>query len=137
MKIFPYILFFTVLVFFSSDSATNEFVEKSQFANDKFIIKSKFDFSVSEATGNISLITGIKSIDEKNQKYRIKKVKQIFRLNNGNPGIYRNLEMSRYYLLYLDSENKSDISDMINDYSADLNIEFCEPDFIGTSAGEK
>ena len=137
MKIFSYILFFTVLVFFSSDSATNEFVEKSQYGNDKFIIKSKFDFSVSEATGNISLITGIKSIDEKNQKYRIKKVKQIFRLNNGNPEIYRNLEMSRYYLLYLDSENKSDISDMINDYSADLNIEFCEPDFIGTSAGEK
>ncbi len=137
MRISLYILLIITIVFSFSDSITNEFVEKSLYTSDKFILKTKFDFPISEATGNIATKTGIQTIDEKNLRYKVKKVKQIFRMNNGDAELYKKLDMSRYYLLYLDSSNNFDIADIVNDYAKDSNIEFCEPNFLGTSAGEK
>jgi subtilisin family serine protease len=137
MKKYIYILIISAMVFNFSDCVTNEFVDKSLFTTDKFIIKSKFDFPISEATGIFSTNTGKKSLDDKNLKYKIKNIKQIFRFNNSNTEIYNKLEMSRYYLLFLDTLNTYDITDIIKEYSADTNLVFCEPNFIGTSAGEK
>jgi len=137
MKKYIYIIVIFVLVLKFSNCVTYEFVDKSLYTIDKFIIKTKFDIPISEATGSFSTVSGIQSLDDKNLKYKIKKIKQIFRLNNGNSEIYKKLEMSRYYLLYLDGSNNIDIADIIKDYSADSNLVFCEPDFIGISAGEK
>ena len=107
------------------------------YSKTSFIVKMKQDLGVSEATGKISTHTGIRSIDEKNNKYRIKNIKRIFELNNGDAELYKELEMSRIYLFTLDEKNVFDVKEIVRSYSDDENTDYSEPNYLGQAAGKK
>ena len=70
------------------------------FTKNKFFVQTKQELLVSEATGEISLITGIPTLDEKNKKYKIKKIRKLFELNNGDEVLYYKLGLNRIYIFY-------------------------------------
>ena len=109
----------------------------SNYSKTSFIVKTKQEIGVSEATGRISVQTGIKSIDEKNNKYRIKSIRRIFELNNGDAELYKELEMSRIYLFTLDEKNVFDVKEIVKSYSDDENTMYSELNYIGRAAGKK
>lgn len=109
--------------------------DESLFTKNKFFVQTKQELKVSEATGEISLMTGIPALDEKNKKYKIKKIKKLFELNNGDEFLYYKLGLNRIYVFYLDSFN--DIFSITSDYNSDLSVEYSEPNFIGYAAGVK
>ncbi|MBN1632733.1 MAG: S8 family serine peptidase [Ignavibacteria bacterium] len=111
--------------------------EWKQYVKHKFFIQTKSELRISEATGQISLKTGIASLDEKNSRYRIMKIKQLFRLNNGNQKLFDELGMGRIYVVYLDTNYINDIARVVYDYSADENLEYAEPVFIGEAGGKR
>jgi len=107
----------------------------SLYSKNKFFVQTKQELKVSEATGEISIYTGIKSIDEKNNRYKIKKIKKVFEFNNGDEELYYMLGMNRIYVFYTSPD--ADISEITKDYNSDQNIDYSEPNFIGYSAGVK
>ncbi|MBI5403431.1 MAG: S8 family serine peptidase [Ignavibacteriae bacterium] len=116
-------------------NTTENTVGESLFTKNKFLVQTRQELKISEATGEVSVYTGIQSIDEKNSKYKIKKIKKVFDLNNGDEALYRNLGMDRIYVFYL--EPGADIMQITSEYNSDLNIEYSEPNYIGIAAGEK
>ena len=66
----------------------------------KIFIKTKTEFKISEATGEITLQTGVSSFDKKIRVNKVEKVKRVFRLNNGRKDLYEKFEMNRIYVLY-------------------------------------
>jgi thermitase len=109
----------------------------SNYSKTSFIVKTKQEIGVSEATGRISTQTGIRSIDEKNNKYQIKSIRRIFELNNGDAELYKELEMSRIYLFTLDEKSVFDVKEIVKSYSEDENTAYSELNFIGQAAGKK
>ncbi len=109
--------------------------DESLFVKNKFFVQTKQELKVSEATGEISLYTGIPTLDEKNNKYHIKKIKKLFELNNGDEVLFYKLGLNRIYIFY--TETDKDIMIMTTDYNADLSVEYSEPNFIGHAAGVK
>lgn len=134
--LFPLLIVFLMLPLKLETHINNQ---SGLYSKYKFFVKTKSDLKVSEATGKISLQTGIESMDEKIDKYHIKDIKKVFRLNNGNPVIYSKYGMSRIYVFTID-ENKgefSNIEEIVNNFSKDKEVEFSEPNYIGFSAGVK
>ncbi|HMS65332.1 MAG TPA: S8 family serine peptidase [Ignavibacteria bacterium] len=134
--LFPLLIVFLMLPLKLETHINNQ---SGLYSKYKFFVKTKSDLKVSEATGKISLQTGIESMDEKINKYHIKDIKKVFRLNNGNPVIYSKYGMSRIYVFTID-ENKgefSNIEEIVNNFSKDKEVEFSEPNYIGFSAGVK
>ncbi|MDZ4711900.1 MAG: S8 family serine peptidase [bacterium] len=125
---------FFVLPFNTHTRDNNKF---SAYSKNKFFVKTKIELKVSEATGKISLTTDINSIDEKIIKYDIVSIENVFKLNNGDAGLYDKFGMSRIYLFRTDENSEFNMDRIGEDFGEDVNIEFCEPDFIGTSAGVK
>ena len=125
-----------VLISFS-ESETNINTNSSLFSKNKFFVKTNTELRVSEATGKISLLTGIKSIDEKINKFGIINIEKLFKLNKGNPYLYSKYGMERIYIFNLDTNNYSNIEDIVKEFIKDNYVEFSEPDFIGMSAGVK
>lgn len=125
---------------FHTDINSKNFNKK--FSHEKFFVKTKTELKISEATGKISLTTGINSLDDKISKYKIKEIKNLFRLNNGNSEIFQKYGMSRIYLFYAeitdDADNEADFKfkNIVNDFNKDENVEFSEPDYIGNAAGQ-
>lgn len=111
--------------------------EWKQYVKHKFFIQTKSELKISEATGKISLKTGIASLDEKNSHYRITKIKQLFRLNNGNQKLFEELGMGRIYVVYVDTNYIKDIAKVVYDYSADVHLEYAEPVFLGEAGGKR
>ncbi len=109
--------------------------DDSLFIKNKFFVQTKQELKISEATGEISIITGIPSLDEKNRKYNIKKIKRLFELNNGDENLYYELGLNRIYVFYI--ESNQDILAMTSDYNNDLSVDYSEPNFIGFAAGVK
>lgn len=109
--------------------------EETLFTKNKFFVKTKQELKVSEATGEISVITGIPTIDEKNSKYGIKKIKRVFNINNGDRDLYYRLGLNRIYVFYI--ETNQDIPAITSDYDSDLSVDYSEPNFIGYAAGIK
>ena len=107
------------------------------YSTNTFFIKTKTEIGISEATGKISIHTGIKSIDDKNRKFNIKKIEKVFELNNGDKKIYEELEMSRIYLCYLDETKGFNIKEVVDSYSKDENIVYSELNYVGRAAGKK
>jgi thermitase len=140
MRLNRYIIFtiFLILVVITApaylDTAENV-NDESLFIKNKFFVQTKHELLVSEATGEISLKTGIPSLDEKNSKYRIKKIKKLFQLNNGEGDLYYKLGLNRIYIFYIDSDK--DMPALTEDYNSDLSVEYSEPDFVGHGAGVK
>jgi thermitase len=109
--------------------------DETLFTKNKFFVQTKQELKISEATGEISLMTGIPSLDEKNRKYEIKKIKRVFDLNNGDEKLYYKLGLNRIYVFYI--ESNQDIISLTLDYNNDLSVDYSEPNFIGTAAGVK
>lgn len=118
-------------------SPSIEYNAFSLYSKKKIFLKTKSDLSVSEATGKISLTTGIPSLDAKISKYEICDVKRLFNLNNGNADLYDKLGMSRIYVLNFSPDFEPDIENIVDDFENDPSVEFCEPVYIGVSAGVK
>jgi len=125
-----------VLISFS-ESETNINTNSSLFSKNKFFVKTSKELKISEATGKISLFTGIKSLDEKINKFGINSIKKLFNLNKGNPYLYSKYGMERIYVFNLDTNNYCNIEDIVKEFNKDNYVEFSEPDFIGMSAGVK
>ena len=135
IKLLSVSIFAVTLILSGGNSAgSGEMNDVSLYTKSKFFVMTKEELKVSEATGEVSVITGIKSIDEKNSRYGINKIKPLFRLNNGDPAVFNELGMSRIYVFY--AEATADISKAVSDYSSDLNIEYSEPNYIGFAAGK-
>ena len=126
-----------IIIFSGNTIKTERNLSSSLFTNNKFIVKTKTELRISEATGEISVATGIKSIDEKNSKYRITSIKRIFELNNGSVFLYNKFGMSRIYEFHIEASAGKDIEKIVKDYNSDENVEYCEPNFIGRAAGRK
>lgn len=103
------------------------------FTKNKFFVQTKQELKVSEATGEISVYTGIPSIDEKNTKYDIKKIKRVFQLNNGDESAFNKFGLNRIYVFYI--APGKDIQSIASDYNSDSFVDYSEPNFIGYAAG--
>lgn len=128
-----------VLLFSPLKIKTHNNDQSGLFSKNKFFVKTKSELKVSEATGKISLQTGIKSLDEKIHKFNVTGIKKVFRLNNGDPFKYAKHGMSRIYVFNIEENLKSysDIEDIIKEFDKDKEVEFSEPNYIGNSAGIK
>ncbi|MBS1518740.1 MAG: S8 family serine peptidase [Bacteroidetes bacterium] len=126
-------------VLFTGNSVNSEFTagQTSNLSRNKIFLKTRSDLKISEATGEISLQTGISSLDNKIEKFKVSKIKKLFRINNGRKDLYDKFQMSRIYVLYLSDDNKNDIEKAVSEFSLDENTEYCEPVPAGHSAGVK
>ena len=118
-------------------SRTDNNISTSLYSGNKIFVKTNHELKISEATGKISLTTGIPSLDLLISKYKIENIKNLFRLNNGDAVLFENLGMSRIYIFNMSGEytNSVNIEAAVNDFGNDDNIEYSEPVFTGTSAG--
>lgn len=130
--LFGFLLFY---FFLTKEINTEEPKDFTLYSTLKFFVKTKSELKISEATGEISVNTGISSLDEKNARYKVRKIKKLFQVNNGDIDLYNELEMGRVYVFYL--EGAADITGIVEDYNKDLNVEFSEPNYIGFAAGVK
>jgi thermitase len=140
MRLSRYIVFpvFIILIIISVPVYLNtaeNINDETLFVRNKFFVQTKQELKISEATGEISLYTGIATLDEKNSKYHIRKIKRLFELNNGDVDLYYKLGLNRIYIFYIDSDK--DILELTSDYNSDLSVEYSEPNFIGHGAGVK
>jgi thermitase len=140
MRLFRYIIFSVSLAFSMLtipvylNTAENNGSE-TLYTKNKFFVQTKQELKISEATGEISIMTGILTLDEKNTKYKIKKIKRLFELNNGDDKLFYKLGLNRIYVFYIDTQQ--DIIELTSDYNSDLSVDFSEPNFIGHAAGVK
>jgi thermitase len=125
----------TCLIMVPNISNTNDGLGNSLYVKNKVFVKTKYDLGVSEATGKISVVTGIASVDKLNSKYKVRKIERVFELNNGDVETYSKLEMSRIYVFWFD-EN-IDSYNVVDGYTKDDNVEYSEPVFTGFAAGQK
>jgi len=108
----------------------------SRISLKKIFIKTKTEFKISEATGEITLKTGVSSFDKKIKDNKVEKVKRVFRLNNGRKDLYEKFEMNKIYVLFF-KEERSDIETLVSEFSENENVEYCEPVSSGYAAGVK
>ena len=127
------------LIFSPTESNTRDNNGISMYSQSKFFVKTFYELKISEATGKIMLPTGNRSLDEKIEKYGIVEIKNLFRLNNGNPEVYYRLGMERIYVFRMDENNEysHSMEEIVDEFSSDENVDYGEPDFIGISAGVK
>jgi hypothetical protein len=123
------------LIMIPNTSNTNDGLGNSLYVRNKVFVKTKNELGVSEATGKISVVTGIPSVDKLNKLYKVNKIQRVFELNNGDVDTYRDLEMSKIYVFWFD-EN-IDSYKVVDGYSKDENVEYSEPVFTGIAAGQK
>lgn len=133
-KIILYLIIVLSLVLSTNSSYTVDNQPYSLLTKNKFFLKTYYELPVSEATGEISIRTGITSFDNLNSLYKVKQIKRVFEQFNGDAEVYRELEMSRIYVFYLENEI-SDIQSLVNSYFKEQIVEYAEPNFVGTSAG--
>lgn len=135
-------LFYTALLVISAQlliavSVNSEENERLRFKTEKVIVKTKKELKISEATGKISTRTGIPSLDKKIEDYKVNKIENVFRQNNGDAALYEKLGMGRIYVFYFDTYNSKTVESAVKDFSSESEIEFSEPVFIGEAAGQK
>ncbi|MEP7146726.1 MAG: S8 family peptidase [bacterium] len=131
------IIVLTVLFSYPHQSPTNDNVHSSLYTKNKFFVKTNSELNISEATGKISLSTGLNTLDEKIKKYNIKGIENLFRLKHGNADLYKKFGMSRIYVFKIEENPEIDLEKVIKEFNEDSNVDFSEPNFIGTTAGIK
>lgn len=124
-----------ILILLPNKSNTYDGLGNSLYVKNKVFVKTKTELGISEATGKISTVTGIPSIDKLNNQFKVKRIERVFELNNGDAETYRKLDMSRIYVFWFD-EN-IDSYNVVDGYTKDDNIEYSEPVFTGFAAGQK
>ncbi|MDD5363102.1 MAG: S8 family serine peptidase [Ignavibacteria bacterium] len=124
-------------VLFPGNSRTDDVVSQSLYTKNKFFVKTRIDLSVSEATGKIMMThTGVSSIDVLNKKYNVNRIERVFNIDNGDAALYNKLEMSKIYVMYIDSDNDL-VEKAVDEYNNDFDVEYSEPVYNGSSAGRK
>jgi thermitase len=98
---------------------------KVSYATDRFIVKFKSEFEVSDTT------TGIPSIDALNSKHMVRRIKRLFK-ETADGSLKKRLGLTKTFVLEV-AQGRS-ISDVIRDYQRDPNVEYAEPDFIASIA---
>ena len=134
-KLVTVLIVCAALVLIPELSNTNDGLGNSLYVKNKVFVKTKYELGVSEATGKISVVTGIPSVDRLNSQFKVKKIERVFELNNGDVETYGKLEMSKIYVFWFD-EN-IDSYKVVDGYAKDENIEYSEPVFTGFAAGQK
>jgi len=135
IKIISVFLICLSVVLIPRESNTFEFSRNSSYVKNKIFVKTKTELGVSEATGKISTVTGIPSLDALNTRYKVSKIQRVFEINNGDVQLYQKLEMSRIYVVHFD-EN-ADSYNVVNDFANDSNVDYAEPVSTGMGAGVK
>lgn len=121
-------------------SSTNTFAPSLNYSQKSFIVKTKSELKVSEATGKIMLESGVKSFDALTSKYKVKKIEKVFEQNNGDAALYSNLEMNRVYEFVLDEKNNfgfPSIVSAVKEYNDNEFSDYAELNYLGSAAGEK
>jgi len=137
MKLFHLAIFIVFLQLFFSIPTNSEENERLNYKTEKIIVKTKTELRISEATGKISVQTGIPSLDKKIEAYTINKIEPVFKQNNGDAILFEKLGMSRIYVFYFDTYNSKTVETAVKDFTADNSVEFSEPAFLGEAAGKK
>jgi subtilisin family serine protease len=133
----------TILTSFTGDKNVTSVTEKAyltsskNYSNKSFIVKTKSELKISEATGKIMLESGIKSFDEITSKYKIKSIDKVFEINNGDAVLYHELGMNTVYEFVLDEKNNFDAATIVNEYASNEFSEYSELNYVGRAAGEK
>ncbi|MBK8984031.1 MAG: S8 family serine peptidase [Ignavibacteria bacterium] len=137
-KFFISFLLLSVIIFLTGGIVKSDPVSGPSSRNSlkKIFIKTKTEFKISEATGEITLQTGVSSFDKKIKDNNVEKVKRVFRLNNGRKDLYEKFEMNKIYVLFF-KEDRSDIESLVSEFSKNENVEYCEPVSSGYAAGVK
>jgi len=139
-KIFSLLFIFSCTVIFTG-SSHKDLKKSSEFTTDKFFVKTKTILPVSEATGKISLQTGLPSLDLIIRDYKITDINNVFNLYNGNREIYEELGMQRIYLFSFSSDNAylndNEIKEAVNAFNKNENVEYSELNYKGSAAGVK
>ena len=139
-KIFLLIFVFTITVFITGSSKTN-IKENKNFSSEEFFVKTKTILPVSEATGKISLQTGLSSLDDIIRKYRVTGISKVFNLDNGNKNIYDKLGMERIYSFSLNNDagysDDEELKDAVKEFNKNENVEYSELNYKGYAAGVK
>lgn len=134
-KIILVIFVCSLVVLIPEQSNTFEWSRNSLYVKNKIFLKTKTEIGISEATGEISTVTGIPSLDALNSKYKVSRIRRVFELNNGDVELYQKLEMSRIYVVHF--EENADAYHVVSDFEKDSNVEYAEPVSTGMAAGEK
>lgn len=127
--------FIVLLLVLSFGTAFADNQDWKEYSYTKFIVSTKNVLGISEATGEISVRTGLNSLDEKNFRYKVIRIKQLFKPQNSDMALYNELGLGRIYVFYVQSNQTIDMKHLINEYSNDTNVLYSEPVFIGHSAG--
>ncbi len=138
MKLFYTAIFVISLQMLLVKVTNSEENERLHYKTEKVIVKTKKELRVSEATGKISLRTGIASLDKNIESYTVNKIEPVFKQNNGDAQLFERLGMGRIYVFYFDTYNSKTVENAVKDFSSDNNnVEFSEPAFVGESAGRR
>jgi thermitase len=137
MKIIRIILLTFIFLLFRNILSTEEYTDKSTFTKDKFLVKTNVELKISESTGKICLQSGNKSLDSLINVCNVREIKTVFNRNHSDLNLYEKYDLSKYYILYLDTLKNPEILSIINLFAQNEFIEFSEPNFIGYSAGVK
>jgi len=139
-KIFS-LIFILISAFLFTGSSQTIIKENNKFAKNEFFVKTKTILPVSEATGRISLETGLISLDEIIQKYKVTQIEKVFNPDNGRKDIYDNLGMDRIYLfscsIDIQFDSEKDLAEIVNTFTRNEYVEYSELNYKGEAAGVK
>jgi subtilisin family serine protease len=130
---------FLTQVGYSKGFVTNEkaYFPSLNYSTKSFIVKTKSELKISEASGKIMLQSGVKSFDALTEKYKIKNIEKVFEQNNGDAKLYEKLEMNRIYEFILEDKTNFELPSIVKDYNSDDFSDYAELNYLGTTAGEK
>lgn len=139
MKVFT-ILFAiaSAIILHSPDVGTADAnLPQRKYSSASFFVKTFNELKVSEATGKISLQTGVASLDNVVNEFHITNIKPLFRLNNGNRELFVKLGMNRIYLFESKDRDIEGIEAAVESVTNSGEVEFSELNYIGQGAGVK
>ena len=135
MKKFTYILILTLLTSLPFNRMSGSDTEQPSYSTESFFIKTKVPLRISEATGKITLNSGVASFDEKLVQFNVSSIERVFELYNADVELYSNLEMDRIYVVNFENTQFDVIPKMVSEFMIEEIVEFAEPNFIGQAAG--
>jgi len=104
--------------------------ETKTYSHTQFLVTFKTQISLTKAGNHYS--TGIASIDNLNQEYRIQRIEPTFQLSSTqarNKALFTSVGLDRIYTFVVPEE--SDILTIIHAYTKDPSIACAEPDYAG------
>jgi len=129
-------LFISLQLFLVRVTDSEEY-KRLNYKTEKIIVKTKSALKISEATGKISTITGTPSLDKKIKDYNVQKIEPVFKKGSGDAALFEKYGMDRIYVFYFDTYNSNTAENAVKDFTAEKEVDYSEPVFIGEAAGKK